>query len=267
MRRDAMHLFEMISNNRGKSGFKIGITTNGTLLKKNTRRLKEIGIDSLNISLDTLRRDRFVDITGSNDFDSVMEGIDSAIGAGYNSLKINCVIMKGVNEDEVTDFMRFAIEKDINVRFIEFMPFSGNGWDEKSFLPSVKIMEMISEKYEIKPLKSIVGLAGSSAINRTADDYSIYGGRGIVSFISPISNHFCAECNRLRLTTTGELKLCLFSGADESILLMPYLRDTNFNDGDIKEVIKEFLLLKKKSHSSVTKLAMLNKNRMLKIGG
>lgn len=258
-RKNILGLFDSIHKIKTTNPFELGITTNGTLLSKNLTRLKESGLDKLNISLDTLDRNKFKSITSLNKFDEVLSSINEAIKLKFSPIKINTVIMKGVNDNEITDMVEFAIEKDLNIRFIEFMPFSSNGWNDNNFISYEEIKNIVENKYTLIPI--------SSDPSEVAKSFTIKGFNGTVSFISSISNHFCGDCNRLRITANGNLNLCLFSSKENQIPMTKYLRSGNYNDDDIAKIISTSLLNKNLQHPEIEELLKLESNNMLQIGG
>ncbi|MDP4116606.1 MAG: GTP 3',8-cyclase MoaA [Bacteroidota bacterium] len=239
--------------------FKLGITTNGLLLKNKIDILKENGIDYLNISLDTLNKEQFRKITGSDSLSSVLEAIDCAVNKGFKSVKINTVVMKNLNTNEIPDFLRYVEKYGINIRFIEYMPFSGNGWNKDYFISMKEIINIVKSYADITPI--------SNNEASVAKDYIVKGSNVKVSFISSISDDFCSDCNRLRITSDGHLKLCLFSNLSDEINLKKYVRDSGFSDSDIAEIIRSSLLEKKLKHPEIDELLKANKNNMFRIGG
>ncbi len=188
----------------------ISLTTNGVDLAQYVEELREAGLRRVNISLDTLKRDRFGFITGVDAFDRVMKSIEKAKEAGLDPVKINTVIIKDFNDDEILDFADFAASWDLEVRFIEFMPFGDEAlWNSSKVLDSAYLENIIRGEHELEP--SISPHRGPARM------FLLKGGRGQVGFISPMSSHICHECNRLRLTADGKLKPCLFSDAEYDV--------------------------------------------------
>jgi cyclic pyranopterin phosphate synthase len=235
-----------------------GITTNGILLKNKIDLLKENGFEYVNISLDTLDNDMFKKITGSGALENVIESIQSALEKGLK-VKLNTVVMKGVNTNEIKNFLNFALNNKVNIRFIEYMPFSGNGWNKERFISIREIMEIVKSYIDILPAASGYGSA--------AKDYLISGTNVKIGFISSISDDFCGECNRLRITSDGMMKLCLFSSISDEINLKKLLRDNSYSDIDISEIIKQSILEKKYKHPGIDELLQADKNNMIRIGG
>ena len=233
---------------------KIGITTNGVLLKNYIEKLEEVKIKNLNVSLDTLNKNKFEKITLSDKFSQVFEGINLAILRGFN-LKINVVVMKGINDDEIIDLVEFFKDKPVTLRFIEYMPFGTKDDFFKFFLPYKKILEIISKKYNIKPVLKNEGVS---------KDYIIEGFLGKVGFITSISEKFCNSCNRLRITADGKLRTCLFTSRE--IDLKQLLRNGK-SELEIKKAILNVLKEKDKSHPEIEEFLKKNKFLMRDIGG
>ena len=177
------------------------LTTNGILLDKFAERLRAANVAYVNISLDTLDRQKFLALTQRDELDRVLAGIRAATQAGFANVKVNVVSLRGYNDDEVFDFVDFADAYNVNLRFIEYMPFSGNDWQQGQFLPSSELKARVEERYELIPLNGDPSAA--------ARNYRIDGLRGTIGFISPVSHRFCGVCNRLRLTADGFLRPCL----------------------------------------------------------
>ena len=189
----------------------ISLTTNGVLLKEFAAVIKDCGICRINISLDSLRAERFFQITGRDYFDRVWEGIQESERLGFNPVKINMVVMKGINDDEVLDFARLTLENPYHIRFIEFMPVGeNNGWSRDKFISIGEIFERIRTLGDLKPVES-------GRLEGPAERYVLKGGKGEIGFIGALSNHFCEKCNRLRLTAEGHLRGCLFSDQETDI--------------------------------------------------
>ena len=258
-RKNILDLFDKIAKIKSQNQFDLGITTNGTFLADKLKNLKEFGLDKLNISLDTLDRSKYKSITGSDKLTEVLQSIQKAKSLGFSPIKINTVIMKGVNDDEIHDMVQFAINENLNVRFIEYMPFSSNVWSDKNYLSSADIKNIIEQKFTLNEL--------NSAKTDVAKSFSIKNSKGTVSLISSISNHFCGDCNRLRITADGNLKLCLFSAKDSEISLTNLLRTEELRNIDIANKISESVLNKKLNHPEIEELLNLESNNMLQIGG
>lgn len=232
------------------------MTTNGSTLAKKARVYRAAGLDVLNVSLDTLRKDRFREITQTDHFDRVMAGIDAALSAGFEPLKINVVAMRGVNEDELCDFVEFVRERPINVRFIEFMPFDGNAWTRGKLLPFATMLSSLRERYVLTPL--------DGKPSDVAKNFHVEGCRGTVSFITSMTNDFCGGCNRIRLTVQGEIKPCLFMPASHG--LRDKLR-AGATDEDIIDAVRGSLAMKWRGHPGSDNLLHMKNASMVQIGG
>ncbi|MBL4668874.1 MAG: GTP 3',8-cyclase MoaA [Flavobacteriales bacterium] len=190
----------------------LGITTNGILLDKYIDLFKECGVKDINISLDTLDKEKFELMTRRDYFDRVMSNIYQCILAGFN-VKINAVLIKGVNDSEIVDFIEFTKDKNVSFRFIEFMPFDGNKWDTSKVVSLEAILEKVKENYD---KDEIIKLEDKK--NDTTKNYRIKGYKGSFGIISTVSNPFCDSCNRIRLTANGRIKNCLFSATETNLL-------------------------------------------------
>lgn len=210
VRKDAAEIISSL----GKLPIELVITTNGSRIHELLLVLIAANIKSINISLDTLQAAKFFQITRRDLFDQVKSNIDLLLANGIK-VKINVVLMKGFNDDEIIDFLAWTNNTNIEIRFIEFMPFSGNRWTSNQVFSLEEILQVASTIYDILPL------AGSA--NDTAKHYMIPGHIGTFAVISTMSAPFCSTCNRMRLTADGKLKNCLFS-VDETDLLSPLRR-------------------------------------------
>lgn len=202
----------------------IALTTNGILLGSCVEDLKRVGLKRINISLDTLRQDRFRQITGSENFSKVLEGISAANKNSLLPLKLNVVVMKGINDDEITDFMDFCLSRGIVLRFIEFMKVTPL-WREDYFIPIEDVKKICQKRYKLNKVNSL-GWG-------PAEYYSL--DNGLVGFIKT-EEYNCRSCTRLRLTSTGELKICLYQ--PKGISLRDFLRN-KLTDSQIKDIIKK----------------------------
>ncbi|MBI5022363.1 MAG: GTP 3',8-cyclase MoaA [Ignavibacteriales bacterium] len=235
----------------------IGMTTNGVLLKSFARELKQAGLTNLNVSLDSLRPSRFEMISGRQHFDDVIDGIYASLETGFQPLKLNMVVMGGINDDELLDFIEFVRGKPINVRFIEYMPFKFNQWNRAKFVSFQQMMETIDKKFELQPVES-------QSENSVTKDFWIDGFVGTVSFITSMSDHFCGTCNRIRLTADGSIKSCLFHQAE--INLHSALR-SNRSDESIEKIIRSAVLQKQFEHPVSEELVKIENRSMIQIGG
>lgn len=216
------------------------LTTNGSQLRKYARQLHEGGVKRINISIDSLKPERFRAITRTGDLDKVLAGIDAACDAGFKRIKLNAVILKGRNEDEVTDLVDFAISKDIDIAFIEEMPLGLIDEHDRalSFCSSDEILQQLSTRYSLTP--SAETTAGPSTY------YALHGSNTRVGFISPHSHNFCHLCNRVRVTVEGRLLLCL--GNEHSVDLKQVLRAHPGEIEPVKQAIIDAMVLKPERH-------------------
>ncbi len=220
----------------------VRLTTNGVLLAEYADRLYREGVRHLNISLDTLQAEKFITITGRDHYHQVRAGIDAALALGFQ-LKLNVVAMRGINDDEITAFGRLALEFPLQVRFIEFMPVGEtSSWREQRFIAAEEIRERIARLGQLSPYQRRHSEGPARMFElRTAD-----GQKGVVGFISPISHHFCDQCNRLRLTSEGRLRACLLSDAESDLKAL--LRGGG-SDREIVAAIKQAILDKPQGHA------------------
>lgn len=219
----------------------ISLTTNGILLEQYAQGIFDAGITRINISLDSLNKEKYFQITNGGNLDAVLRGIAKAEQIGFSPIKINAVAIKGFNDDEVLDFAKLAVEKPFQVRFIELMPMGqSNFCHGEEYLPMNQLIKKISAKYELEQINEKTSkFAGPATIFR------IKGGRGELGFINPVSSHFCSTCNRLRLTAGGRLRACLLK--EEEIDLKKSL-SKNCSDAVLESLIREAILLKPKHH-------------------
>jgi len=236
VRSDLSKLVQMLATIKGIDD--ISLTTNGTLLAGCAAALKSAGLDRVNISLDSLRPDRFRSITRLGNLTDTLAGIEAAKEAGLQPVKINTVVMAGINDDEITDFARKTIYEGWHVRFIEYMPVNGNNSAASLFLPASEIRRRLETLGELSPCRSSSG-------NGPARYFRLSGGEGTIGFITPVSEHFCSRCNRIRLSADGGLRPCLLD--DEEIDLKRVLRSGK-GAAQIKELIKEAIARKPQRH-------------------
>lgn len=234
----------------------LAITTNALLLKRKLRRLKKAGLNLINISLDTLRPDRFKQITRRDGLDLVLEAMDHALESGFDPLKINCVVMRGVNEDEILDFVELTRDRKIEVRFIEFMPFDGNRWKEDQLVSFDEIFQKISQRYPIESLQS--------GPCETAKLFHVRGFDGQLGFITSMTDEFCQSCNRIRITADGHLKVCLFGPTE--ISLLNAMRNGVDNE-NLLELISAAIGGKHARHAGMHQIALSQNRPMITIGG
>ncbi|KFM22739.1 Cyclic pyranopterin monophosphate synthase, mitochondrial [Auxenochlorella protothecoides] len=255
LRKDLVRLVASLSALPGLAS--IGITTNGLTLGRQLAALRSAGLTHLNISLDTLRPDRFVTLTRRQGHARVLASIQEAIAQGYDPVKVNVVVMRGVNDDEIADFVEMTRHAPINVRFIEYMPFDGNVWSDKKMVTYREMRGAVEA--EFGPLEPILSPAGEVARN-----FRCQGFTGSVSFITSMTKAFCSDCNRLRLMADGNLKVCLF-GANE-VSLRDAMRE-GASEEDLAAVISAAVYRKKAAHAGMFELAATANRAMVKIGG
>ncbi|MFC1912866.1 GTP 3',8-cyclase MoaA [Chloroflexota bacterium] len=220
----------------------ISLTTNGTLLGRYAAELKQAGLRRVNVSLDTLKPDRFKDITRSSyDLNDVLKSMEIARTVGLNPVKINMVVLAGINDDELLDFARRTIDEEWHVRFIELMLSAGAGTSASQFVSVSEMRKRLETLGELEPCSPGVG-------NGPAKYFCLPHAKGTIGFITPISEHFCIHCNRLRLTADGKLRLCLLS--DEEIDLRQPLR-SGISPAGLKRLIEEAVARKPLRHSLV----------------
>jgi GTP 3',8-cyclase len=227
VRKDAGKIILSLS----KLPVKLTLTTNGTRIHEFIALLKEANIQSLNISLDTLQSDRFMLLTRRDQFKLVYDNIQLLIRNNFQ-VKVNVVVMKGMNDGEINDFIEWTKDTPIQIRFIEFMPFSGNRWTSNKVFTWQEILEVVQTKYPIVRLED--------EINDTAKKYTVPGHVGSFAVISTMTSPFCSGCNRMRLTADGKMKNCLFSKEETDLL-------TAFRKGeDILPLIQKSIASKAK---------------------
>lgn len=239
----------------------LALTTNGLLLPKRLPALKAAGLTHLTVSLDTLRPDRFERLTRRRGFEIVLGAVERALAEGYavgtaRPLKLNCVVLRGVNDDELADFVALTEAWPVEVRFIEFMPFTGNGWEDGRLVPFAEMLDRLRARYPLEPLND-----GPHATART---YRVPGFRGRVGFIASMTAPFCAGCNRLRLTADGALNVCLFGRAEVS------LRDAlraGASDAEVAGLIGRAVGAKRAQHAGLPVPELAGGRPMTTIGG
>nr|XP_060610081.1 molybdenum cofactor biosynthesis protein 1 isoform X2 [Anolis sagrei ordinatus] len=236
----------------------IAVTTNGINLARLLPRLKEAGLNAINISLDTLVPAKFEFIVRRKGFHKVMEGIHKALELGYDPVKVNCVVMRGLNEDELLDFVALTEKYPLDVRFIEYMPFDGNKWNFKKMVSYKEMLDTIKQKWpELEKLPC-------EEASSTAKTYKVPHFQGQVSFITSMSEHFCGSCNRLRITADGNLKVCLFGSSEVS--LRDHLR-SNASEEELIQIIGGAVGRKKKQHAGMINISQMKNRPMILIGG
>ena len=239
VRRGVVDFISSLSGTVGLSD--ISLTTNGILLEVFAAKLFAAGVKRINISLDSLNVEKYTLITRGGDLSAVLSGIDEVHRIGFSPIKINIVAIKGFNDDEILDFAKLSIDKPYQIRFIEFMELGHAALDHSNqYLSNTHIREIINNNYPLEPVNS-----ERHKGDGPAKIYRIAGGAGEIGFISPLSHKFCNECNRLRLTADGHLRVCLLS--DEEVDLKGPLRD-GCSDADLIDLIIRAIVKKPIRH-------------------
>lgn len=216
----------------------LSISSNATRLKKQAAPLRQAGISRINVSLDTLKPDLFKEITGGGKLEKVIDGLMAAKEAGFQPIKINMVVMRGVNDDQVEDMVQFCIKHDFTLRFIETMPMGNTGREaSQQYIPLNEIHDRLAKKYTL--VKASMNGGGPARYVR------VEGTELRIGFITPMSQHFCDTCNRVRLSVDGTLYLCL--GQEDSYPLREHLR-SGITDDELKQHIKKAIDLKPEKH-------------------
>ncbi|PWJ44328.1 cyclic pyranopterin monophosphate synthase subunit MoaA [Sediminitomix flava] len=233
------------------------MTTNGVLVSKHQEALLKSGIESINVSLDSLNPKGFHHITRRNDFEKVMEAIEWLKTTPIKT-KVNVVLMRGENDHEITDFADFAIQHNLDVRFIEFMPFQGNEWSINKRVSHQEVVSIL-ENHLGNKLQTLAHQA-----HETSTNFKIEGTSAIVGLISTVSQPFCGDCNRLRLTADGKMKNCLFSDSELDLL-------SAFRNGtSIQPIVRKGVMKKRKERGGKdfnAKADRENNRSMVRIGG
>jgi len=240
----------------------LSITSNAVIIHKFIDILKKYNVNNINLSLDTLISKKFKEITLRDEFDIVYKNIFLLVKEGFN-VKINAVLMKGVNDNEIVNFINFTKNLNVSVRFIEFMPFDGNKWDLSKMVSYAEVMTYVNASFLESEIERL-----QDAPNDTSKNYKIKGYKGSFAIISSVTNPFCDSCNRLRLTANGQLKNCLFSSTESDLL-------TTLRAGKpIEPIIQKAVQAKLKVRGGMDTLDKLqepklhNQNRsMITIGG
>jgi len=236
----------------------ISLTTNGMLLADHAERIKSAGIHRINISLDSLNRKTYQHITGEDGFNQVWRGIEKAAQIGMNPIKLNVVILKGINDDEILDFARLSLTYPFHIRFIEYMTIGETSvhMGDAIFTPEIK--ERISTLGRLNAI-------GKGNNDGPAEIYQLDGAIGKIGFISALSNHFCHQCNRIRLTASGQLRPCLLTDDDEEDIKGPMRRGCS--DQELAEIFRKAINRKPKGHQMTADHPVRISTRMSSIGG
>lgn len=238
----------------------LAITTNGLALSsRRLTRLRNFGLNAVNVSLDTLQPKKFEFITRRPGWSKAMAAIHRCLEVGFSPVKINCVLMRGLNDDEIVDFVSLTEELDIDVRFIEYMPFDGNKWNYNKFVSYTDAVALIRARWP-----SFARSSSEDAIDATSKAWRVPGFKGRVGFVTSMSQHFCGSCSRLRITADGNLKVCLFGSSEVS------LRDAirgGASKADLEAVVDVAVNRKKPQHAGMFNIAQRKNRPMILIGG
>lgn len=237
VRKSALWLFEEVGHLAGLH--ELVVTTNGSQLSTHAAALKKAGVKRINVSVDSLKPERFKTITRTGDLSKVLAGIDAAIAQGFDGIKLNTVLMRGINDDEAADLVQFAIDKKIDISFIEEMPLGEvMHTRESTFVSNADTLKILQSKYSL--------LASTETTGGPARYWKVVGTSTKIGFISPHSHNFCESCNRVRITCKGELYLCL--GQEDKVELMPLLREYPNDDAPLIAAIVNSMTIKPKGH-------------------
>jgi GTP 3',8-cyclase len=242
VRKNAMWLFKEVGKLAGLK--ELVLTTNGSQLESQAAELKAAGVKRINISIDSLKPERFKKITRTGKLEQVLDGLQASIHAGFEGIKINTVLMRGQNDDEATDLVQFAIDQKIDISFIEEMPLGVvDHARESTFVSNADTLKLLQNAFTLLPSTETTG--GPARYWRVADHNQNLT-QTKIGFISPHSHNFCESCNRVRITCKGELYLCL--GQEDKVDLMPLLRQNLDDDAPIIEAILDSMKIKPKGH-------------------
>jgi cyclic pyranopterin phosphate synthase len=245
------------SSPRAGKPIDLAITTNGATLRLIAQELRNAGLARINISLDTLKKDRFFEMTRRDELEHVLDGIDAAIDAGFSPVKINAVVQRGINDDEIVDLATFGRDKGIEVRFIEFMPLDASGtWDNAQVFSQEEIVAAISKVYPLE----LMPARGAAP----ADRWHYLDGKGTVGVIPTVTKPFCGDCDRVRLTADGQFRTCLFATNEFDLRVM--LRN-GANDDAIAAEIQRAVGTKWAGHNIGNVTFVRPRRSMSQIGG
>ncbi|CAG2109957.1 unnamed protein product [Medioppia subpectinata] len=258
IRKDIVDIVTHLSSLRPYGLKTIGLTTNGLILERMCRDLKSSGLTAINISLDTLDATKYEIITRRKGWHRVMRAIDTCLSAGFDSIKLNCVVIKGFNDTELPAFVDLTRDRPLDVRFIEYMPFDGNRWASEKMVTYREMLAAVSDKHPtVRRLEP--------SLNETAKAYKVDGFRGQIGFITSMSDNFCGACNRVRITADGNLKVCLFG--NEEVSLRDAMRLDAADDTQLETVVRDALNRKHKQHAGAQNIANTPNRPMIRIGG
>ena len=237
-------------------GVDLAMTTNGVSLLLVAEELKKAGLRRVNISLDSLQRDRFLELTRRDDLDRVLEGVDAALAAGFDPVKVNVVVMKGINDDEVLDFAEWGREKGVIVRFIEFMPLDADHiWNNSLVLTQAEILATLQSAYDLEPIERT---------SAPATRWRYADGTGEIGVVATVSESFCDTCDRVRITADGQFRSCLFATDETDVRAL--LRDGS-SDDVVAEALERTVAAKWAGHQ-INQVHFIRPRRsMSEIGG
>ncbi|NNE72795.1 MAG: GTP 3',8-cyclase MoaA [Acidimicrobiales bacterium] len=237
-------------------GVDLALTTNGATLAPLAADLAAAGLKRINVSLDSLRPDRFIELTRRDDLAKVLEGVDAAIDAGLNPVKINAVMMRGINDDELVDFATYGRDRGVTVRFIEFMPLDAQGqWSNETVVPLSEIVETIGARYSLEPV---------ARTNAPATRFRYLDGAGEIGVVASVTQSFCDSCDRVRLTADGQFRNCLF--AVDEFDVRAALRG-GASDAELSELLQYGVAQKWAGHMINQELFIRPRRSMSQIGG
>lgn len=248
LRKDFSEILDRLSG----LGITLTLTTNAYLADRYIESLKHVNVHSLNVSLDTFNRKKFIEIARFDGFNKVHENILQLIQEGFH-VKLNCVLIRGVNDDEIYDFIEFSRYLPVHIRFIEYMPFSDTKWDHSKVIHSRELLEQIKNGYQLIKLPD--------EQHDTAKKFKIFGCKGTLAIITTVSEPFCDSCNRLRLTAKGHLRNCLFAQSHTDLL-------TALRQGEnVRDLIEHNLKSKAWQYGGQQMQAEIKNSHMIQIGG
>ncbi len=234
----------------------LSMTTNASTLSRQAGDLRRAGLRRVNISCDSLRADRFEELTRRDDLGKVLRGVDAAVDTGFDAVKINCVVMRGVNDDEILDFVEFGRAKGVEIRFIEFMPLDGDeAWNSSSVFGQAEILAAVEERYELDPVERTSAPAGR---------WRFRDGRGTIGVVASVTESFCHSCDRVRMTADGQFRNCLFA-VDETDIRS--LLRSGADDDQIAAVLERSVASKWAGHSIDQVHFIRPRRSMSQIGG
>lgn len=257
IRKDVQRLIAMLKEVDGIE--EVTMTTNALLLPKYAEELKEAGLDRVNISLDSLRPERFSEITRGADLKAVLEGVKAALEWDLSPVKLNMVVIPGFNEDEVEDMARLSIDRPLHVRYIEFMPIGDlRLHKEKKFIKAAELIERLKKVFELETVEKGAGMG-------PAKTFKIKGAKGTLGFIASMSDHFCGSCNRLRLSSDGWLRSCLFNEKLGVDMKTPIREGASLEE--LKELFMKAAGIKPEGHELDRRVELDFERTMSQIGG